>query len=427
MIERPMADRAMLFVGFICFIDMCGVGLVVPVLPALIARLAHVGVDRAASIGGLLLFSYAAMQFLFAPVIGGLSDRFGRRPVLLVTLFVLGCDYALMAVAPTIGWLFLGRAISGVMGATWAAANSCVADTTDTATRGRAFGVLGACGAAGFVAGPALGGLLGNWGDRVPFIAACIMALSGTVIGLIILPETLPRARRRAFTIARANPIGSLVQMRRYPVVIGFLATILTMGLATQCQLAVWSYYTILKFGWTPLTIGLSVTLFGVLVGVVQGGLSGPAFRRIGEARAGLLALACGVPAYLIFAFASASWMMIAGMLIGTMANMAFPAMQALMSRATPEDAQGELQGAIASTVAISSITGPVVMTRVFAHFADPQGVYFPGAPFLLAALLLVVAVVIFARNVRANVAAFGTGANADVADGAIADGTRHV
>ncbi len=392
----------MLFVGFICFIDMCGIGLIMPVLPSLIGHLAHVGIDRAAELGGFLLFAYAAMQFLFAPVIGGLSDHFGRRPVLLVTLAALGLDYALMAFAPTLAWLFAGRIVSGLMGATWAAANSCVADTATPETRGRAFGLLGAFGAAGFVAGPAIGGLLGSLGDRVPFAVACALALGGAAIGWAILPETLPRERRRAFTLHRANPLGSLIQMRRLPVVVGFLAAILVMQLAVQSQIAVWPYYTILKFGWTPLTIGLSIALFGVLVAAVQGGLSGPAFRRFGEGRAGLAGLCCAVPAYLIFAFAPAGWMLFPGMAIGTMGNIAFPAMQALMSRATPENAQGELQGAIASTVAVAAIIGPLVMAGVFGRFTDGHGLYFPGAPFVLAAALMSGAVLLFARTVRA-------------------------
>ena len=194
----------------------------------------------------------------------------------------------------------------------------------------------------------------------------------------------------------RANPLGSLLQMRTIPVVIGFLCTILVMQIAAQCQLAVWSYYTILKFGWTPLTIGLSIAMFGAMVALVQGGLGGPAFHRFGEARAGLVGLCCAVPAYLIFAFASASWMMFVGMVIGTMANIAFPAMQALMTRATPENAQGELQGAVASTIAVSTIIGPVLMTNVFGHFTDARGIYFPGAPFVLAAGLMSTAILLF-------------------------------
>ncbi len=212
----------LLFVAFIVFIDMMGIGLILPVMPSLITDLTGASIDRAAEIGGWLLFSYAMMQFLFAPVIGGLSDRFGRRPVLLTTLFLLGLDYAIMAWAPDLVWLFIGRIISGIMGASWAAANSCVADVAKPAERGKFFGILGGAGAFGFVIGPGLGGILGEYGDRLPFIAASILALVGTAIGIVILKETLPEDKRRAFSLSRANPMGSIVQMSKTRLVIGF-------------------------------------------------------------------------------------------------------------------------------------------------------------------------------------------------------------
>jgi DHA1 family tetracycline resistance protein-like MFS transporter len=242
-------------------------------------------------------------------------------------------------------------------------------------------------------------------GPRVPFIAAAVIALIGAVVGYRYLAETLPRERRRRFDPARANPLGTLIRMLRYPLVTGFLATILLMQLATQTTPAVWSYYTILKFGWSPATIGLSAAFFGILIAIVQGGLTGPAIARFGEARTGMVALAFAVPAYLVFAFATAGWMMFAGIFIAATANMTFPAMQALMSRAIPEDAQGELQGAVASTISLTSIAGPVLMAGVFARFADAQGLYFPGAAFLLAAVLMACAVVLFALNARRNLA----------------------
>ena len=399
--DAEKTDRTLWFVAFICFIDMCGLGLIIPVMPSLIGGLAHVSVDRAAEIGGLLLFAYAMMQFLFAPIIGGLSDRYGRRPVLLVTLAVLGIDYLIMALAPNLTWLFVGRLISGIMGATWAAANSCVADKVAPEERGRAFGLLGASGAAGFVMGPAIGGLLGYWGDRAPFYAAAALALIGALVGWRYLVETLPVERQRRFNLRRANPLGSLLQMRGIPLVIGILAVIFLMQLAAQSQIAVWSYYTILKFKWTSLTVGLSMALFGILIAIAQGVIAGRMIARFGEARAAILCLSTVVPAYLIFTFATAGWMMFAGMLVSFVANATFPAMQAMMTRVTPEDAQGELQGALASIVGMTSIIGPVLMTSVFGHFADDRGVYFPGAPFLLSAAIMAVAIGYLARVVR--------------------------
>lgn len=389
------------FVAFIVFIDICGLGLVVPVMPSLIGGLTGATIDQAAEIGGLLLFSYAMMQFLFAPIIGGLSDRYGRRPVLLITLAALGFDYILMAAAPTLAWLFFGRIISGIMGATYTAANSCVADSVDQKDRGRAFGLLGAAGAAGFVLGPLIGGLFGQLGDRAPFAVAAILCLSGVVAGYFMLPETLARENRRPFDIKRANPVGNIVQMSRSSVILGFLGVIFLMQMALQVQIAIWPYYNILKFGWSPLTIGISVALFGFLLALSQGILTGKSINRFGEIRTGSIALVTLTPAYLIFAFATKEWMMFAGILLALPGNMAFPVLQAMMTRITAEDSQGELQGAIASTISITSIAGPILMTAVFGAYSDDKGIFFPGAPFLLASALMILGLILYLNTAR--------------------------
>ena len=391
----------LLFVAFIVFIDMMGIGLILPVMPSLIEGITGATIDQAAEIGGWLLFAYATMQFLFAPVIGGLSDRFGRRPVLLTTLFLLGLDYAIMAWAPTLVWLFIGRIISGVMGASWAAANSCVADVAKPEERGKFFGILGGAGAMGFVIGPGIGGILGEYGDRLPFIAAAVLALVGTAVGILILKETLPQERRRAFTIARANPLGSLIQMSKTPLVIGFLAAIFILQLAAQAQIAVWAYWLIERFDWSKTQIGFSVVLFGILLALVQGGLVGKLIGRIGERRTAYFGLMFGIPAYLTFAFAPNDWFVYVGIVVGAASGFAFPAMQQMMSNRISEDAQGELQGAIASTVSLTSIVGPVMMTAVFGAYADQQGLYFPGAPFLVGAGLMLVSILVYAATAR--------------------------
>lgn len=382
----------LMLVGGIVFFDMAGIGLVTPVMPELVMGLTGAGIDRAAEIGGWLFFSYALMQFLFAPVIGGLSDRFGRRPVLLTTLAALGVDYAVMAWAPTLGWLFAGRMISGVMGATFAAANSCVADMIEPERRGRAFGAIGGAGAAGFVLGPTIGGLLGALGPRVPFMAASVLVLAGAAAGWFVLRETLPRERRRAFTLARANPIGSLLQMRRVPLVVGCLIAAFFMQLASQAQLSIWAYQGIARFGWSILTIGLTITLFGCLMVAVQGFGAGLAIQRFGPVRTALGSVGFGIVSYLLLAFAPSTWVVIVAIVIGSVPGLAFPGIQQLMTARVGEDQQGELQGAIASVISLTAILGPPLMSGVFGAYADREGVYFPGAPFLLSAGIIAVA-----------------------------------
>lgn len=373
-------------VGFIVFVDMLGIGLILPVMPRLIAEVAHVGIARAAELGGYLLFAYAVMQFLCAPVIGGLSDRFGRRPVLLVTLVALGVDYAVMAWAPSYGWLFAGRMISGVMGATWAASNACIADCLPPEERGAEFGRLGGFGAAGFVLGPALGGLAGTLGTRWPFVIAAVLALSGAAAGLVVLRETLAASRRRAFTLGRANPFGTLVQMVRIPFVALCLLVAFLMQLAAQSQLSIWPYWGALVFGWSPLVAGLTVTAFGVGIGLVQGMATGKVIARVGPSATARFSLLFGLPSYLLLAFAGNTATAMLGVACGVMTGMTFPALQQLMSSRVPHDAQGELQGAIASAISLTSIIGPLVMTRIFASYA-PRGL--PGAPYLLACAIL--------------------------------------
>jgi MFS transporter, DHA1 family, tetracycline resistance protein len=380
-------------IAFIVFVDMAGIGLIVPVMPRLIMGLSGEGLDRAAEIGGLLLFAYAIMQFIFSPIIGGLSDRFGRRPILLLTLAALGVDYAVMAWAPTLTWLFIGRMISGIMGATWAAANSCVADTVAPDKRGAVYGVLGAAGAAGFVLGPALGGAFGLLGDRVPFLVASVLCLAGSAYGWFALKETLAPEKRRTFSFARANPFGTMIQMAKTPLVLGCLITIFFMQFAAQSNFAVWSYYGALKFNWGPLTIGATVALFGMLLAVIQGLFVGKVIARFGAVRTATWSLIFAIPSYLVIGFAGSTSMMIAGLVIGSITGLTFPAMQSLMTLKIAEDAQGELQGAIASVVSLTAIVGPPMMTGVFGAYADNVGLFFPGAPYMLAVALMAAAV----------------------------------
>ncbi len=403
--QPPSTRSSLALVALIVFIDMMGIGLIMPVMPSLIISLEDVGIDRAAEIGGLLFFAYAIMQFLFAPIIGGLSDRFGRRPVLLITLAALSVDYALMAWAPTLAWLFAGRVIAGIMGATWGAANSCVADMIEPEKRGAAFGVMGGAGAAGFVLGPAIGGIAGMYSDRLPFLIACALSLMGVVIGWFVLRETLPLDRRRTFTIARANPFGTMLQMMKTPLVLGCLITIFFMQLSSQANISIWGYYGVEQFGWGPLAIGLTVALYGLLLAATQGLFVGKAIARFGPVKTALWSVLFGLPSYLILAFAQNTMQAIVAIVVGTATGLTFPAMQELMTKQISEDSQGELQGAIASTVSLTSIIGPVLMTSIFGYFADDVGLYLPGAPFLLSFLLLAIAIAILWRTLLRHAA----------------------
>ncbi|MFM2410314.1 MAG: hypothetical protein RL481_1142, partial [Pseudomonadota bacterium] len=307
--------------------------------------------------------------------------------------------YALMAWAPTLVWLLVGRIISGIMGATWAAANSCVADCVEPEGRGAVFGMLGGAGASGFVLGPAIGGLAGSYSDRLPFVIACILSLGGAALGWFLLRETLPPEKRRAFTLARANPFGTLLQMMKIPLVMGMLVTAFFMQLSAQANFSVWGYYGSLVFGWGPLAIGLTIALYGMTMAVMQGLLTGKVIARFGPVQTARWSLFFGLPSYIILAFAGSTWQAVAAILIGSFTALTFPAMQELMTRKVSEDAQGELQGAIASTISLTSIIGPVMMTSIFGMFADDVGLYLPGAPFLLSLLLLAVAIAVLWRS----------------------------
>ena len=399
--QQPATNRVMGLIAAIVFLDMAGVGLIIPVLPGLIESLTGANLQESALIGGALLLVYSLMLFLCAPIIGGLSDRFGRRPVLLVTLLAMGADYLLMAWAPSLFWLFVGRAISGVMGATWAAANSTVADLFPPEERAAKFGLLGGVGAAGFVLGPAIGGVLGEFGLRLPFLAAAVFAFGGAFVGWFLLVEPMAKERRRVFDWRRANPLGTLLQMRQFPLVIGIIGTIFLYQLASQATMTVWAFSLIERFGWSTLAIGLSVGLYGLLLAVVQGGLTGPAIQRWGPVRTANAGAVAAVLAFLILGFASNGAVLYTGIVVGAFGGLAFPAFQGMMSAKVDADAQGELQGAIASTISIAALAGPLIMPPIFAVFSDDAGLYLPGAPFLLAALLSLGGGLLFVRTVK--------------------------
>jgi DHA1 family tetracycline resistance protein-like MFS transporter len=394
---------ALAFIFVTVLVDSIGFGIILPVLPRLIMQLTGVSIDRAAAYGGWLAFCYAAMQFFCAPILGNLSDAFGRRPVLLFALAALGCDYFIMGFAPTIVWLFVGRAVAGIAGASFTPAYAYVADITEPAKRAQNFGLMGAAFGGGFILGPAIGGLLGNLGPRAPFFAAAAIALANTTFGYFALPESLPPARRRPFHWVRANPLGTLLQMRKYPVVPWLLGAVFLWQLGHQVLPSTWAFYTISKFGWSSAEVGYSLAWVGLLMAVAQG-----VFTRIlipflgGERRAALTGMAAALLAYLGYAFATDSWMMYAVSLTTFVFAVAYPSMNAIASQQAPADAQGEMQGAIACLYSLSAILGPPFMTQIFGYFSAPAAVvHFPGAAFLAAALLTLGSAALLVRALR--------------------------
>jgi DHA1 family tetracycline resistance protein-like MFS transporter len=386
--RRPGA-HALLFVFLTVLIDTIGFGIIIPVIPKLIVELTATDLAGAARYGGLLLFVYAALQFLCSPVLGNLSDRFGRRPVLLLSMVSFGIDYLIMAVAPTFAWLLVGRALAGMAGAVYSPANAYVADITPPERRAKQFGILGAAFGLGFIIGPAIGGLLAGLGSRAPFFAAAGLAFLNAGYGFLVLPETLPPERRRPFSFRRANPVGTLVALRRYPGVLVLAGGLFLWQVAHQVYPSSWSFYTMLKFGWSEAAVGWSLAYVGVTMAIVQGYVTGAVVPRLGERRAVAIGIGFGVTGYVVNAFASMSWMLYASMTVAALQGLVYPSMNALMSRSLPDNRQGELQGGIASLYSLSSIVGPLLMTQTLGYFGRTSAVvYLPGAPFLVAAVL---------------------------------------
>jgi DHA1 family tetracycline resistance protein-like MFS transporter len=400
---RNASNGAFLFLFIAVLVDSIGFGIILPVLPQLIMQLTGVGIDRAAGYGGWLAFVYALMQFFCAPVLGNLSDHFGRRPVLLFALFALGCDYLIMGFAPVLAWLFVGRAVAGVAGASFTPAYAYVADITAPSQRAQKFGLMGAAFGIGFIVGPAIGGLLGGLGARAPFFAAGGIALANTTFGYFALPESLPPASRRAFHWARANPLGTLAQMRRYPTVLLMLGAVFLWQLGHQVLPSTWAFFTISKFHWSSAEVGWSLAWVGTVMAVAQGVLTGVLIPWIGgERRAAVAGMLAAIVAYLGYAFATQGWMMYVVSLTTFIFALTYPSMNALASQLIPGDAQGELQGAIACLYSLSAILGPPLMTQVFGYFSGPRApVHFPGAAFLTAAMLTAACALLFVKALR--------------------------
>lgn len=393
-------SHALSFIFITMLIDVIGLGIIIPVLPRLIGNLIQRDLSTASTYAGWLTFAYASMQFLFSPVVGGLSDRFGRRPVLLFSLFGFGLDYLLMAFSPTIGWLFAGRFISGITGASMTTAAAYIADVSPPEKRAQNFGLIGTAFGIGFIIGPVLGGILSQWGERMPFIAAAILAFVNWLYGYFVLPESLDKDHRRKFDWKRANPIGSLKGLGRYPVILSLVVSLVCLYLSSHAHQSTWTFYTMEKFGWTEKEVGYSLGFVGIMIALVQGLLIRLLIPYLGQKRAiyfGLLFYALG---FIGFAFATQSWMMYAIVIPFSLGGISGPALQGVMSGQVPRNEQGELQGALTSLISATSIFGPLLMTYLFAFFTSTNApVFFPGAPFVMGALLTIISILFAMRS----------------------------
>ena len=380
---------ALVFIFITLLIDVIGLGIIIPVVPKLIEQLIHGNLSEAASYGGWLTSAYAVMQFVFSPILGGLSDQFGRRPVLLFSLFGFGLDYLLTGLSPSIEWLFLGRILAGVTGASFTTANAYIADISTPEKRAQNFGLVGAAFGVGFILGPAMGGYLGQFGARVPFFVAAGLSMVNFLYGYFILPESLAPENRRPFDWRRANPVGSLMNLGRYPVILGLVASLVLIYIAGFAVQGTWTYYTMEKFKWDQTTVGWSLATIGLAFAIVQGGLSRIIIPKLGQQRSVYVGLLFSSLGFALFAFATQSWMMFAFMGIYALGGIAGPSVQGIISGQVPANEQGEVQGALTSLTSTTSIIGPLIMTNLFSYFtATSAPVYFPGAPYLLGAIL---------------------------------------
>lgn len=386
-------------IGFIfvtLLIDVIGWGIIIPVMPGLIGQMEGVDVGTASSLNGWLLFAFSITQFLFAPIVGNLSDKYGRRPILLISLFGFGLDYILLSWAPSIEWLFLGRVIAGVTGASFTTASAYIADISTKENRAQNFGMIGAAFGAGFILGPIIGGVLGTLGPRIPFIAAAGLCFLNWLWGYFILPESLSKENRRSFDWKRANPVGSLLHLRKYPAIGKLLIAMILVYLASHAVQSNWAFYTIERFQWGEGMIGISLGIVGVLVGAVQGGLTRIINPKLGDARSIYIGLILYTIGMLLFGLATQTWMMLVFLIPYCLGGIAGPSLQSTITAQVDVKEQGELQGALTSLMSATSVVGPPMMTNLFAWAVKPGNpIYMPGAPFFLGSFLMAISAVI--------------------------------
>ena len=398
-------NAALGFIFVTLLIDVIGFGIIIPVVPNLISELGHVSIPEAASYGGWLIAAFSLMQFVFSPVLGNLSDQYGRRPVLLISLFGFGVDYLLTAFAPTIAWLFAGRIIAGIMGASFTTASAYIADVSTPEKRAQNFGMIGAAFGLGFIIGPALGGVIANYGLRAPFIAAAILTFINWLYGYFVVPESLKLENRRKFEWKRANPLGSLKFFLRYKVILGLVASIVLIYIAGHAVQSTWSYYTIEKYHWDETMVGYSLAFVGLMVAFVQGWLIRFIIPKLGQERSVYVGLTLYAIGFLLFGIATQGWMMFAFLIPYCLGGIAGPSLQGIMSGQVPPNQQGELQGALTSLISLTSIVGPLLMTSLFYRFSTPSAdFYFPGAAMIAGSILTITSAFLARLSLKKNI-----------------------
>lgn len=394
--ETPKGNqsKALSFIFLTVLIDVAGLGIVIPVLPQLIQEISGLNLSEASKLSGWMGSSFSLMLFLFAPIMGGLSDKYGRRPVLLLSLFGFGLDYILQGFAPSIAWLFAGRIIAGITGSSYSTAAAYIADVSPPDKKAQNFGLIGAAFGLGFIIGPAIGALLGQYGLRIPFFGSAVLALCNLIFGYFVLPESLKPENRRNFDWKRANPFGTLKVLMQYPILKGFILTLFLVYIAHYSLQSTWSFYTMEKFKWDAKMIGISLSVVGIMAAIVQGGLTRILIPKLGNKKSILMGLILAMTGYLAFAFAPVGWMMFAITIPFSFSGIAGPAIQGLVSNQVPQNAQGELQGGMTGLMGVAAIIGPFLMTNLFSYFTKESAIiYFPGISFFVACILVLTAI----------------------------------
>jgi len=395
-------NSTLIFIIVVVVIDTAGFGLIFPVLPQLLTNLLHSDISTAAKYGGWLSFAYAAMQFVFAPILGNLSDQYGRRPVLLSSLFGFSIDCVFLAFAPNILWLFVGRTIAGITGASYSVASACVADISTDENRTKNFGIVNAAFGLGFIIGPVIGGTLGPFGTHTPFIVAAILSFINFTFGYFFFPESLDIDTRRTFEWKRANPFGSLKYLSEFPLINTLVLSMIFVSIANHSMESVWAYFTIEKFKWNTSLIGYSLAVIGLLSIVVQLWLVGILAKKLGDRRMAVLGLMLMVTGFFLFAFTEWQWLLLGALLIYIIGGVQGTAIQSITSSIIPDNEQGELQGSLGSLMGLTTLIAPPLMTSCFPYFTGKNSaIYFPGISFLIAALLTLISLILLIKSFK--------------------------